>query len=176
MKLNVQAWERERAQAVVESTRNVTLDGVAGGGESIAGIVLPEGVSYGGSETDESVRRLAYSLFPALAILEPKHPFVFNSTWQNYPAAAGTWSPCSYYRDPFGRVWLAGLANRPSGVASVITTLPEGYRPRERKMYAVESNGAHGRVDVLTNGDVEVINGTPNTWISLETISFDTRI
>lgn len=175
MRLNVQAWEKERAQSVADVTRAVTLEGVAGGGELIEPVTFPDGTSYGGSETDESVRRLAYSIFGALSKIEPRRALPFNSPWQDYPAAAGTWSPCSFYRDPFGRVWLAGLANRPSGTTATIATLPEGYRPRERKMFAVESNSAFGRVDVLADGTVSLVIGVAANWVSLENISFDTR-
>lgn len=94
----------------------------------------------------------------------------FNGTWANYDA---TNEVASFYRDPFGRVHLAGLVK--SGTSgTTIFSLPGGYRPRARESFVVITGNpgdALGRVDVDANGNVIHVSGGTG-YVQLNGISF----
>jgi hypothetical protein len=46
-------------------------------------------------------------------------------------------------------------------------TLPAGYRPEFRVLVGVDSNGAHGRVEITPSGDVIPVAGS-NLWFQLD--------
>lgn len=95
-------------------------------------------------------------------------PTLLNS-WVNYGIGL---SPAGYYKDPYGRVHLKGTIK--SGTVTsgtVLFTLPAGFRPLETLIFPVDSNNAHGRVNVQANGDVVIILGNA-THLSLSGISF----
>lgn len=93
---------------------------------------------------------------------------VFSGAWVAY--GAGYEAP-GYYKDPFGRVHLCGVAKL-GAAGSVIFTLPGGYRPRGREMFTNISGAASGfQVDVAANGDVIHVSGTTG-YVSLSGISF----
>lgn len=95
----------------------------------------------------------------------------------NEIAFAGTWVPYTagyedpgYYKDPFGRVLLSGMAkNGTSG--TVIFNLPSGYRPKARIIFVVITDTGIGRVDVLGTGDVQHVSGGTG-FVPLNGISF----
>ena len=92
---------------------------------------------------------------------------------------AGTWAtdgllPPAYFRDSLGFVHLRG--NVSSGIADLITTLPVGYRPSARAIFATDHFGTYGRVNVFSDGTVTSDIGTnPHTSVALEGVTFDTR-
>ena len=109
--------------------------------------------------------------------------------WDNY---GNGFSPVSFRKDQLGVVPLAGLlcpravqfvggpascAGFPAGTTPAqytVTTLPAGFRPASRAIFAVDDTEHLGRVDVLSDGEVDVLwDGTvPHSYISLDGISF----
>lgn len=86
--------------------------------------------------------------------------------WVNFGLGFGD---AGYYKDPAGVVHLRGLVSSGSGLP--IFNLPVGYRPYAGCLFAVVANGAFGRVDVNSSGDVALVTGS-NTYVSLEGITF----
>jgi len=103
--------------------------------------------------------------------------------WQGLSLAAGWGNYGSPYdaagvrRDSAGRVYLRGLVTRTDGLPpddSPIGTLPAGYRPAKRLIFAALGNNSIVRLDVLPNGQVLRMAGAASEkdYTSLETISF----
>lgn len=94
----------------------------------------------------------------------------FVGTWTNYGSG---YEVASFYRDPFGRVHLSGLVR--SGTAgTTIFSLPGGYRPRARELFAVVTGNpvdTLGRIEVTANGDVLHVTGSTD-YVQLHGISF----
>lgn len=105
-----------------------------------------------------------------LADLQPgpwQTPTLVNA-WVNY---GGGYNNAGYYKDVFGIVRLRGLImNGTIGAACFV--LPTGYWPAARALFSTISNGAIGRVDVLTTGEVVPMSPSVNAWVSLEGIAF----
>jgi len=93
-------------------------------------------------------------------------PTLLNS-WANY---GGSYNPAGYFKDSMGIVHLRGLVR--SGTASTIFTLPVGYRPDYRQLFATETSpNVNGRLDVDTSGNV-IMYGGSNAWFSLDGATF----
>jgi hypothetical protein len=93
--------------------------------------------------------------------------------WANYGTV---YDGAAYHRED-GRVYLRGLVTRTDGLPpgeSPIGTLPAGYRPEKRMIFAANGGPQVTRVDVAPNGQVIWVNGTPKEkdHTSLDTISF----
>jgi len=107
-----------------------------------------------------------------------------------YPAYASvTWNPMTmqsgwnWYGAPFTApqfikspvdnvVILKGLVNNASATMNTpITTLPAGYRPKERMVRLVDSIDATARVDIYPTGEVYATAGS-NAWFSMDGITF----
>ena len=91
-----------------------------------------------------------------------------RNNWENFGDEFNT---AGYFKDSLGIVHLRGLVK--NGTAnSVIFTLMDDCRPWRRELHAVQTNNnTIGRVDILANGDVTVVNGNSG-WISLDGITF----
>jgi len=94
---------------------------------------------------------------PAISWIAP----TFQNGWLNY---ANGFQDARYTRDSNGTVYIEGLVRAGSPAQSVIFTLPAGYRPAAQLGFATVSNGALGRIDVRSNGEVFVDTGS-NVWI-----------
>lgn len=95
--------------------------------------------------------------------------FAFNTGWGNY---GGGWQTCQYKK--FGDlVFLRGLAARSSGVATLIATLPTGFRPPLPTIVSVDANGAFGSLKIDSNGELTLLVGS-TTYVTFETIVFST--
>jgi hypothetical protein len=92
----------------------------------------------------------------------------FTNSWVNFGSG---WADAAYWKDPFGMVHLRGLIKSGTVTASAFT-LPPGYRPEVNQVFGVVSNGAAGRVDVLTDGTVVPNTPSNNTYVTLSGISF----
>jgi hypothetical protein len=108
--------------------------------------------------------------------VEPWHPLAFSAGWTNY---GGGWLEAAYRKDPLGKVHLRGLVKKDGVPASleVIGTLPPGYRPPAKALFAVAAGAAtdiYGRVDVYPNGDIVFVAGSTvdADFTGLDTISF----
>lgn len=93
----------------------------------------------------------------------------FNTGWGNYGGAYGD----VQYRKIGDWVHLRGLCERSSGTETDVFTLPTGYRPQAGIINVTIFSGSFGRIDIATDGDVEVKTGT-YTYVSLANISFST--
>jgi len=97
-----------------------------------------------------------------------------NLTLQNAWVWYGTiYSTPQYTKSADGIVSLKGLIK--SGTATsgtVLTTLPVGYRPKNRLLEGVVNNAAYGRVDILSDGTVIAGMAVSNVWIALDSINF----
>jgi len=100
-------------------------------------------------------------------------------TW-NSATPAGAWvqygsgyANSSYTKsDTDNVVMLRGMLKSGSTTAgNTMITLPIGYRPKDRLIFAATSNNALARVDVLPTGVVTFQAGS-NAWISLDNITF----
>jgi hypothetical protein len=92
----------------------------------------------------------------------------YTNSWTSY---GSTFSAARYIKDDLGVVHLDGLiAGGTIGAAAF--TLPAGYRPAYQQIYAAITNpNAIGRLDILTNGQVQPANGS-NTFFSLAGVTF----
>ncbi len=91
----------------------------------------------------------------------------FQNSWVAWGAGEGV---PGYWKDPFGFVHLKGVI-KSGTINAVAFNLPPGYRPPEKQTIASISNGAIGRLDVATNGDVTPVAGS-NVYFSLNNIQF----
>jgi len=94
----------------------------------------------------------------------------FEHSWVNFDAG---WQVAGYWRDPLGWVHLRGLV-KSGTVGSSAFTLPPGFRPKLSEPFAVISNGAVGRVDVQSDGQVIPQLPSNNAYVSLSNIRFRT--
>lgn len=95
---------------------------------------------------------------------------VFQNSWVNYGVSN---EAAGFYKDPFGRVFLTGLV-KSGTTGTTIFTLPGGYRPKLREIFAVISGNPTdvlGRIDIDGNGNVIHVTGG-NTYHQLSGISF----
>jgi hypothetical protein len=91
----------------------------------------------------------------------------FANGWVNFSAS----QPATFYKDPFGRVYLSGLI-KTGTVGSAAFTLPPGFRPAYQQSLDTISNNAQGRVDITVGGAVTPVSPSSNTWVSLDGLSF----
>ena len=94
----------------------------------------------------------------------------YANAWADTFAIANGLELAGFYKDPTGWVHLKGCPSNGT-VGLSMFTLPVGYRPANALLFAVVSNGAIGRLDVLASGVVTLSAGS-NVYASLEGISF----
>lgn len=92
----------------------------------------------------------------------------FLNSWVNY---GGSYNTAGYFRDKNGIVHLRGMIKLGS-VGSAAFTLPEGYRPTNNELLATISNGAIGRINIDSSGNVTPASPSNNAWVSLDGITF----
>lgn len=98
----------------------------------------------------------------------------FQNSWSD----AGYPSPlCSYYKDPFGTVWLQGGAIHTGNSSATIFTLPSGYRPASTLIISTygeaSSTATLTIVTITTAGAVSML--PAGNVVSLNNISFQTN-
>lgn len=93
-------------------------------------------------------------------------PTLING-WVNHSL---TYNDAGYYKAG-GRVYIKGMVKNGT-LSSPIFILPPGYRPAERELIVVISNGALGRLDIATDGSVIPHSQSSNAWFSMDNISF----
>jgi len=91
------------------------------------------------------------------------------------PAFQGTWVngvnvPVLFGWTPDGHVWLRGTAKL-GALPSVMFTLPAGYRPDHKAVFAVDSNAGYAQCVVQSTGDVEAHLGSNTAW-SVDGVQF----
>lgn len=101
--------------------------------------------------------------------------------WTSLPLVTGVSAYGGGYQSPQYRlkgddVCLRGLtrytAPIPNGL--VIATLPAGFRPPARLIFASSPNTAPARIDIVTDGNVVVENSNGGVWAALDGICFST--
>lgn len=99
--------------------------------------------------------------------------------WTNLTLESGwTWygtiySTPQYKKGTDNIVSLKGLLRAGTTTAGTsLTTLPVGFRPKERLLLTSVSTDAHTRVDIQPNGIVTAQGGTIGVWVSLDGINF----
>lgn len=93
------------------------------------------------------------------------------SGWSN---VGGAYQTARYYIDQSGVVHIEGSIKKSTAgvVGETIFTLPTGYNPSAQLSFAIDANGAHGKIDVKANGAVIYQTGTAIVSMSLSNISF----
>jgi hypothetical protein len=98
--------------------------------------------------------------------------------WVEIPVGGLFDAPLSYYRDPQGRVYLRGFAQKCGSPPSLILTLPPGYRPA-KTVYLPgnlldEGTNAFTRIQVEPQGGVAVaqLPSGPVERVILDAVSF----
>jgi hypothetical protein len=95
-------------------------------------------------------------------------------SFQNsYAAYNPGYADPSFYRDPWGHVFLDGLVKRTGApvTGETIYLLPGGYRPQKAEVFDVLTDTGLGRVDIAASGAVAYISGG-TVWISLSGLNF----
>ena len=87
--------------------------------------------------------------------------------WQNY---GETYGNALYAKDKQRVVRLSGLVK--NGTTNLITQLPFGYRPVTDQIFTVVSGTGFARLDVKTNGNVQLMGSYSNLYVSLDGITF----
>jgi hypothetical protein len=86
---------------------------------------------------------------------DPSQPS-FQNGWTN---VGGLYAPASFYKDFLNFVHLRGEIK--SGTINLTAfTLPAGYRPEYRIHVGVDSNNAHGVLEILPDGEVLPVAGS----------------
>lgn len=101
---------------------------------------------------------------------------------RNSPALQNGWvtfgggdAAAAYFKDASGMVHLEGrIKDGVTTVGTLLFTLPVGYRPLNELKFAVDSAGAHGRVEVEADGEVR-LSIASGADLSLSGISFRTQ-
>ena len=96
---------------------------------------------------------------------------VLQNGWQNF---GGGYTPSGFYKDKENVVRFRGLIRSGSTTNTVVLfTLPVGYRPTAGiSMFTVINGTGFGRIDVFPSGNVTLVNGISNEYLSLDGISF----
>lgn len=114
---------------------------------------------------------------PAAALVEGWHEIgaqsepAFEGTWVNFDSTR----LARFCKDALGFVHLGGVI-RSGTINTTAFTLPLGYRPAyalagTRLSFAVDSNGAHGRLSVGSDGSVVPDIGN-NAFVFLDGVNF----
>jgi hypothetical protein len=98
-------------------------------------------------------------------------PLALLNNWINYDVANG-YAAAGFYKDTESILRLKGLIkNGTSTPATILFTLPAGYRPSEVMTFVVVNGNSFGRVDINPSGDVQILSGG-NAFLSLDGIVF----
>lgn len=93
-----------------------------------------------------------------------------TNTWLYYSAAPGGWMRPRFFVTPDRQIFLQGLWTAGT-IGQVMEKFTMGNWPRYSLLYATLTNGAAGRLDVRTNGDILPAAGS-SVWYSLDGIDF----
>jgi hypothetical protein len=94
-----------------------------------------------------------------------------DATYENSWVSYGSPHYGAGYRLAGKTVTLRGVVKNGTVGASIFT-LPSNMRPTKNLIMVVLSNGAIGRVTIVSDGTVVVSTGN-NAWVSLDGISFE---
>lgn len=107
---------------------------------------------------------------PPRGSVDTWHAVSFQNGWTNYGSG---YSTAAYTITEDGWVRLRGLV-KSGTMGQAVFTLPAGYRPTGRHLFAVQTNPETiGRVDVASDGQVIAYTGS-NAWLALFNVAFAT--
>lgn len=179
-----------------QSASNLFAGGVTFAGEDGIRLVTSAGYGYidtkgsGGlifryDNTNGGTERMriadgTVSITGNLAISGNCDPATLGGSWNNlsfisgWGNLGGGWQT-GQYKKIGDMVFLRGFVYRTSGSSAYIATLPSGYRPPAPDRWAVTTDaGAHGNIQIDSNGDIQVIVGSPTDYMTLSGIAFST--
>ncbi len=92
------------------------------------------------------------------------------NSWVVY---SGSYSTPQYTKQSDNVVQLKGLIRAGTTTSgTTLTTLPAGYRPKERILYTTATFGTYMRLDILPTGVVSIQSTANSGWISLDNVTF----
>lgn len=92
------------------------------------------------------------------------------NSWVVY---SGSYSTPQYTKTSDNVVQLKGLIRAGTTTAgTTLTTLPAGFRPKERILYTNATYGTYMRLDIQTNGVITFQTTANSGWISLDNVLF----
>ncbi len=170
--MNVNPWERQRAQAVADAMRDVVTQGVTGA-DIVPPLVVPADALPAG--VDSQARVAAYGMLAGLNIMEPWQSLTLLNSFDNF----GGIYTVQCLKDPFGQVKCRGLFFRSlAALNTTVLVFPTGYRPTTPKFFSVMADDRFARVDVQPTGELTVVAADSASWfnyISMDQISFPTN-
>ncbi|MFY0567059.1 hypothetical protein ACN28E_24920 [Archangium lansingense] len=136
-------------------------------GARYAEVLVQKWSGYAGALTVDSVDALRQQAFELWR----------DVTWQNswLPYNQAIYGPVRYRKNDSGEVWVKGVAGAPSpapAANSTMFTLPSGYRPGERRLWATSTGTALVDVEVLPDGTVRVPSIAAGGRLTLDMVRF----
>lgn len=105
--------------------------------------------------------------------IEPNYTtMTLQNSWVYYGIGTSQWAVPGYYKDTNGYVHLRGLIANGSSSTATVATLPAGFRPGFRTMFATYGSPGIVGMEVSSTGTVAPRNATTRTYLSLAGISF----
>lgn len=96
-----------------------------------------------------------------------------SNGWQHFSTTAGEWQRAAYWKDLSGVVRLTGMIKDGTTTnATLLFTLPTGYRPAKNETFLVVTSTGEARIDVYSSGQVRGSRGLDSTFTSLSGITF----
>lgn len=167
-----------------EAQVNINIDGTVVPyftGSSATSYVSLDGISFD-SGTITELSLLTAGTIPTTLTLDTPHIVgaagqpAFGTNWTSYDGGVAYQVP-GFKKDPFGKVTIFGSA-KGGASASVIFTLPEGYRPTKAVRFnprgSGQGNTPWAQINIATNGQVTVYGDATTALVSLDGIEFDT--
>ncbi|MDJ0800359.1 MAG: hypothetical protein QNJ51_26720 [Calothrix sp. MO_167.B12] len=145
-KLNVQGSQYLKGSLNIDATLTVTGTGTS----SFAGNLKVEGNTQLSQEAWQTA--------------------TFGRGWDNF---GDGYNEAGYFKDSLGIVHLKGLVKNGINTTWPIFILPKGYQPSAREMHTIKtSENDVGRVDIVTDGRILLIEAPDASWVSLDGITF----
>ncbi|MCY1080304.1 fibronectin type III domain-containing protein [Archangium lansingense] len=149
------SWQRGAVSAAVPA------------GARYAEVLVEKWSGYAGALTVDSVDALRQQAF------EPWQDVTWQNDWLPYNIAV--FGLVRYRKNDAGEVWLKGTAGAPSpapAANSTLFTLPSGYRPGERRLWATSTGTALVDVEVRPDGTVRVPSIAAGGRVPLDMVRF----
>lgn len=105
-----------------------------------------------------------------LPISAVKQTPTMTNSWTDYSGTDTTLAPLRYWKDAGGLVRLEGAVGGGTNGTSAFT-LPPGYRPNAKRVFATYTNSGVGSVTIAADGTVSPTAGG-TTWNTLDSIAF----
>jgi hypothetical protein len=105
--------------------------------------------------------------------IEPDYTgLTLQNSWAYFGVGGSQWAQPGYYKDSNGYVHLRGLIKDGSSSTATIATLPAGFRPGFRTIFATYGAPGIVGIEVSSAGVVAPRNASTRTYLSLAGISF----